>query len=142
MSIHNVQTLDDTATDEQLQQLEQSLRDILDVHEVWTVVERKAADRAYDLLQEWGHDGSDTVNDHLHEYVYDLYCIRVDVLQQNGIIPHTEGFAHDVVSEVVHELADQMMDDVAITEQDIHIHKSNTRTEPDPDRLYEQQLDI
>jgi len=128
------EVLGDDITDEQADELRRR------VHELWMPSTEhgryddlmdRANENATDLIDERGGVyPADTLNDDLREQIADLIHRRIDNRVQSGELPHTDGHAYDVLSEAVADIVDELLRDVAITEEDIHLAKTNTPVEP------------
>lgn len=140
---HRIDTLDNDATDEQLDKLEKLAQSRLGSDETHRILVDEATDIVSQLLDERAvTESAEEINTELRDEITDILLDRIKIQQRKNISPETESDAHDRLSEVIATRVDKIMADVKITEEDIYIEASNITTEPDPDVVYERELDV
>lgn len=134
--------LDDESCDELIAALQNRIHELWmpsSEHNRFDELEDEASDVAYDIVDDRGRVYPvDELNTDLRWEVEDLIYQRIDDRVEEGDLPHTEGYAHDALSEAVADIVAELMDDVAITEEDVYLTHTNDPVEP----RYERSLGL
>jgi len=140
-NFYSVEHLGDDATDEQLKKLRETLETLL------TANPDSFLDEAHRIRDDYMDrcdlsEDVDTLNQDVQWEIEDMLYEHVDTFIDSGLLPETDGEAHDVVSAVVGEVASNLLNDVQITEEDIYIEQEQMRQEHDPDYEYERRRGV
>lgn len=138
-NFYTIEHLGDNATDEQLVKLREITHRLLRPGDIWQpTLEDQALELADEILDQCDPDMClEHINEELLWAIEDMLFEHIDRFVQHGLLPETDGHAHDELSEVVTEEAERLLSLAEIDEEDMWVMENNIPTEPNPPCKYD-----